>query len=347
MVSKIKIDLRSPQIQWRPISNGVNMKINNFLEEFQNRKFAKVYFLKGEEEVFKNEFLQSLKKIIMYPEFNWNVYYAEELDSSMLFHSLFLLPFLSQLKVIIVKNAENLPSGTMVQLSKNADKIPSTNCLILSDYQLSSQAEKLIDKIGKVIFFEKLTRYQIREWINKRLKEDNKYIDAEAVFLLLENTGGNFSLIAKELDKLISYTGERKKIELKDVETIGIDTKTYTVFELVDKISEKNTGDSLNILQRLLISEVSPQQIIGLLRWQFTKLWEVKALISTGISSYKALEKANIPSFKSKDFLNRIKNFSWEELRKCFNLLLDTDIQIKRGAQPALSLELLLFRITR
>ncbi len=163
----------------------------------------------------------------------------------------------------------------------------------------------------------------------------------------MENTGGNFSLIARELDKLVSYTGEREKIELKDVETIGIDTKTYTVFELIDKISEKNTGDSLNILRRLLISEVSPQQIIGLLRWQFTKLWEVKALIFTGISSYKALEKANIPSFKRKDFLNRIKNFSWEELRKCFNLLLDTDIQIKRGAQPALSLELLLFRITR
>ncbi len=134
------------------------MKINNFLEEFQNRKFAKVYFLKGEEEVFKNEFLQSLKKIIMYPEFNWNIYYAEELDSSMLFHSLFSLPFLSQLKVIIVKNAGNLPSETIVQLSKNTNKIPSTNCLILSDYQLPSQAEKLIDKIGKVIFFEKPTQ---------------------------------------------------------------------------------------------------------------------------------------------------------------------------------------------
>ncbi len=323
------------------------MKIDNLLEEFQNTKFAKVYFLKGEEEIFKNEFLQSLKKIVVYPELNWNVYYAEEVDSSTLFHSLFLLPFLSQLKVIVVKNAGDLPSETMVQISKNADKIPSTNCLILSDSQLPSQAEQLITKIGKVVFFQKPTQYQIREWINKRLREDNKCIDFGAISLLLENTGGNFSLIARELDKLISYTGERENIGLKDVESIGIDTKTYTVFELVDKISEKNTGDSLNILRRLLVSEISPQQIIGLLRWQFTKLWEVKALISNGISSYKALEKANIPSFKRKVFLTQIKNFSWEELRKYFNLLLDTDVQIKRGAQPTLSLELLLFRITK
>ena len=322
------------------------MKTDNLLEEFQNTKFAKIYFLKGEE-VFKNEFLQSLKKRITYPEFNWNVYYAEEVDYSLLFHSLFLLPFLSQLKVIVVKNAGDLPPGTMVQLSKNADKIPSTNCLILLDYQLPSQTEQLINKIGKVISFEKPTRYQIREWINKRLKEDNKHINSEAISLVLENTKGNFSLVAMELDKLISYTGERENIELKDVENIGIDTKTYTIFELVDKISEKNIGDSLVILQRLVVSETSPQQIIGMLRWQFTKLWKVKALISNGISSYKALEKAGVPLFKRKDFLAQIKNFSWEALRNCFNLLLDTDVQIKRGAQANLSLELLLFRITR
>jgi DNA polymerase-3 subunit delta len=323
------------------------MNIDKILEDFQNSKFAKVYFLKGEEEIFKYEFLQGLKKEVVNPEFNWNSYYAEEIDSTVLFQSLLLLPFLSQLKIIVIKNAENLSSEIIVQLSKNINRIPSTNRLILCASELPSKVEQLINQFGKIVSFTKPTRYQAREWISKRLKENSKRIDSEAVSLLLENTNGNISLIARELDKLISYIGKRTNIGLEDVEKIGIDTKTYTVFELIDKISEKNTGDSLNILQRLLVSEVTPQQIIGLLRWQFTKLWKVKALISNGLSSYKASVIAKIPSFKRKDFLKQIRNFSWEELRKCFNLLLDTDVQIKRGAQADLSLELLLFRLTR
>ena len=323
------------------------MEIKKILEDFETRKFAKVYFLEGEEEALKNEFLQTLKKKIVYPEFNWDNYYAEELDSSIFFHSLLSMPFLSQLKVTVVKNAGDLPLRIIAHLSANANKIPSTNCLLLSDDKLSSQAEQLIAKIGKSISFDKLTRYQIKDWVNNYLKENNKHIDTEAFALLSENTSKNLSLIAREMEKLVSYVGEKKNIELKDVERIGTDTKTYTIYELVDKISEKNTIDSLNILRRLLVSGMSPQQIIGMLRWQFSKLWEVKALISSGISSYKALGENNIPFFKRKYFLTQLNNFNWEKLRECFNLLLNTDIQIKRGAQADLNLELLLFRLTK
>lgn len=323
------------------------MKTDKILEDFENKEFSRVYYLTGEEEAFKNEFLKSLKKKIIYPEFNWENYYAEELDSSVLSHSLFSLPFLSQLKVVVVKDAGELPPRIMTQLSETSNKIPATNCLILCDHEISSQTERLITKIGKMVSFNKLTRYQLKDWIVKRLKEDNKNIDAEAIALLIENTNGNLSIIARELDKLVSYIGEKENIKLKDVEMTGIDTRAYTIYQLVDKISEKNTHKSLNILHNLLISKISPQQIIGMLRWQFSKLWETKALISKGTSSYKALQQTNIPFFKRKFFLAQINNFTWEELRRCFNLLLDADIQMKRGAQADLSLELLLFRITR
>lgn len=324
------------------------MKIDKVLEEFENKEFSKVYFLIGEEEAFKNEFLQSLKKKTVYPEFNWENYYAEELDFSILSHSLFSLPFLSQLKVIVIKNAGDLPAKIVAQLSENASRIPSTNCLILSDCNKpSAQIEQFIATVGKSVSFDKLTKYQLKDWIINRLKEDNKKIDSDAIVLLIENTNGSLAVIAQELDKLTSYIGEKNNIEIEDIKRVGIDTKTYTIYQLVDKISEKKMGDSLNILRNLLISEMSPQQIIGMMRVQFSRLWEVKALISNGLSSYQALGKTNIPFFKRNFFLTQIKNFTYEGLKECFNLLLDADIQIKRGAQANLCLELLLFRLTR
>lgn len=322
------------------------MEINKILQDFEKGDFERVYFFAGKEEASKNEFLRSLKKKIVYPEFNWDSHYAEELDFPTLYHSLFSLPFLSQLKVMVVKNAGDITSKVLTRLNETASKIPSTNCLIFCDDEASSQIQRLITKIGKIVSFDKLTRPQLKNWIIKRLKEDNKNIDSEAIALLLENTNGNLSVIARELDKLISYTDKREKIGLKDVEKISIDTKTYTIYQLIDKISEKNTEDSLRILHNLLMSEISPQQIIGMLRWQLAKIWQAKALVSNGLSSYKALEQVKIPFFKRKFFTNHMNNFTWESLRQCFNLLLETDTQIKRGAQPDLSLELLLFRIT-
>lgn len=323
------------------------MKIDEILEEFENKNFAKIYFLEGEEEVFKNEFLQSLKKKINYPEFNWSIHYAEEIDSEEFFHSLFSLPFLSQLKIIVIKNAEELPSKIITQLSKNTDKIPSTNCFILSSSKISASLRQLISKNGRIVLFRKPTRPQIRQWAARRLKEDNKRIDSDAFSLLLENTGANFSLLARELDKLIAYAKDKEIIGLKDIKEVGIDIKTYDIFALIDNISKKNTHRSLNILRMLLSGQTSPQQIIGMLRWQFAKLWETKALILKGVNNYKALEQAKIPYFKRNEFLAHTKAFSWEDLKAYFNLLLDTDIRIKRGGEPELSMELLLFRITK
>lgn len=310
-------------------------------------KLAKIYFLKGEEETLKNTFLQDLKKRVINPQLNWNFYYAEEIDSSEFINGIFSPPFLSQLKVTIVKNAKNIPPQIIKRLNKNIDKLPSANCLVLSDIQLPSQFEQLIKQTGKVIHFKKPNRNQLKEWIKEKLKKENKNIIQEAISLLLENTSGNLSLIAREIEKLTAYTGEKREIGLQDIENIGIDTKTYNIFELIDRISEKNTGKALKTLQYLLISGTSPQQIIGMLRWQFTKLWRVKALISSGISPYKATETVKVPFFKKRDFITQAKNFSWEYLKNCFNLFLETDIQIKRGAQPDLSLELLTFRLTR
>ncbi|HIE44334.1 MAG TPA: DNA polymerase III subunit delta, partial [Candidatus Omnitrophica bacterium] len=178
--------------------------------------------------------------------------------------------------------------------------------------------------------------------IKEKCREENKQIDNEAISLLIENTGRELSVTSQELGKLIIYVGENQQIEARDVEKVGIHTRSYTVFQLVDMISQKRTKNSINILRQLLTSGVTPQQIIGLLSWQFARLWKVKSLVSRGMAPYRALREVNIPSFSAKNFLLQVKNFSWEDLTKCFNLLLEADIQIKTGAEPNLTLELLI-----
>lgn len=323
------------------------MKTGKILEKFESKNFSKIYFLETEEDEFQNEFLRGLKKKISYPELNYSIHYGGELESTEFFHSLFSLPFLSQLKIIVVKNASEIPEKIITQLDKNLDRIPSTNSLILSDSKVSAALKKIAPNKDDIICLGKLTKPQIKAWVLKRMKEENKRINSDALSLLLENTGANFSLITRELDKLIAYTGNKQIIETKDIKDIGIDAETYNIFELIDNISKKNTYRSLNILRGLLFSKTSPQQIIGMLRTQFTRLWEAKALIAKGVSGYKAMEKVKVPYFKRNEFASHMKTFKWEQIRKTLNLLLDTDIRIKTGGEPNLSMELLVIKITK
>ncbi len=323
------------------------MKTDKILEKFEDKSFSKVYLLETEEEVLKDEFLGNLKKKIINPEFNWNIYYAEEVESREFFHCLFSLPFLSQLKIVAVKNASQLSAKIITQLGKNLQKIPSTNCLVLLDSKFQASLKNLAPKDEQIISLGKTNQSKMKEWALRYLKENNKTIDSDALSLLLENTGLNLSLLARELDKLILYAENKKTIEIKDIKKIGIEAKTYDIFALIDNMSKKNTQRSLDALRGLLLDGTSPQQIIGMLRWQFTKLWEVKALTSKGINSYNALEQAKIPYFKRNEFLSHTKKFAWEDLKSYFNLLLDTDMRIKRGGEPILTMELLLVKITK
>jgi len=323
------------------------MATDKILEKFDNKSFSKIYLLETEEEVFKDEFLKKLKEKVSTPEFNWNIYYAEDANSEELLQCILSLPFLAQLKVVVIKNASQLSSKIIGQLSKNIDKIPSTNCLVLLDSKFPASLKKFASEDKQIISFGKTTQSKMREWALNYLKEHNKTIDFDALSLLLENAGLNFSFLARELDKLILYVQNKNRIVIEDAKKIGTEAKTYDIFELIDDISKKNTQCSLNALRGLLLDGISPQQIIGMLRWQFSNLWKVKALISKGINNYNALEQAKVPYFKRNEFLAHIKKFTWDDLRSYFNLLLDTDMRIKRGGEPILTMELLLIKITK
>ncbi|MDD5454670.1 MAG: DNA polymerase III subunit delta [Candidatus Ratteibacteria bacterium] len=323
------------------------MKIDNILEKFDNKSFSKIYLLETDEEVLIDEFLQNLKEKISNPEFNWSVYYAEEIDPAHFFRCLFSVPFLSQLKIITIKNASQLSSKIITHLSKNFKKIPGTNCLVFSDSEFSPSLKNLAPTDEQIISFGKTTRSKMKEWAMKYLKGNNKTMDPEALSLLLENTDLNFSLLARELDKLMLYVENKKNIEITDIKEIGMEIKTYDIFALIDNMSKKNTSYCLDALRGLLLDGTSPQQIIAMLRWQLSNIWQVKALISKGINNYKALEQAKIPYFKRSEFLMLTKKFKWEDLRLYLNLLLNADMQIKRGGDPTLTMELLLVKITK
>ena len=70
-------------------------------------------------------------------------------------------------------------------------------------------------------------------------------------------------LVANELEKLILYVGEKKRITLGDVETMVLAAKQRSLYELTDAISAKDRVRALGMLEAILSSGEGEEAAIG------------------------------------------------------------------------------------
>ena len=77
-------------------------------------------------------------------------------------------------------------------------------------------------------------------------------IEPDGARELVDALGGDMMMISNELEKLILYVGEKKRITLGDVETMVLAAKQRSLYELTDAISSKDRVRSLEVLDAIL-----------------------------------------------------------------------------------------------
>lgn len=167
---------------------------------------------------------------------------------------------------------------------------------------------KAVDKNGMIIDCqvpkgdsrnEKEARERVLlERMNAVLSKNGKTIEKTAYHAMFEMTGFDLRTFLNNLEKLISYTGQRKKITVEDVESVLKRTKLDPIYQLTNAVSDRNLPDSLFYLNSLLASEIHPLQALSAIINQFRKIICIKGFIE---SSYgKAWEPGfSYPRFTS------------------------------------------------
>jgi DNA polymerase-3 subunit delta len=102
------------------------------------------------------------------------------------------------------------------------------------------------------------------------------------VFMALTNlTGFDLRTFRQNLEKLVNFTGCRRKILISDVEQLLQRTKKDPIFEFTNAVASRNLEKALFLLQSLLNSEMHPLQILAALANQTRKLMVVREFIDS------------------------------------------------------------------
>jgi DNA polymerase III delta subunit len=323
-----------------------NLKVNTLIP---------CYFFYGEETYLAFQFINDLKQAIISPEvedyeverFNLEEHsWAEVLDVAR------TMPFLlSPVRLIVVE----IPKGKRNNLSAGEGKI-------LDDYFSSPSLKTVLVVIymGKIEkgsplfkFFSSLppSTVHLKElrplkeralfsWMEKKLSLCGKIATHDAKTKLAELTGNDLRRVDNEIEKIITFVGEKKVIEEDDVNQITGWIRTFLEWEISESLSRADSRQCIIVLNNLLRKEgVKPGAILGSMTKFFRDIFLAKLWLQDKDKERKAIFRELRPQIQEKfgkfysekfqEFFTLVDKFSLKDLSYFLGQLEKVDLKMK------------------
>ncbi|UCD08784.1 MAG: DNA polymerase III subunit delta [Dehalococcoidales bacterium] len=279
------------------------------------------------------------------------------------------IPFMTEKRLVIVEGLlGRFESGTrarrQTKTSKKSKKqeeaevfadyltggIPDSTILVVTEGTVSGDNPIFKSLAGKAVTrsFALPRDAKLREWVQKRVKDEGGEISPRAVHLLARLVGSNLWIMASEIEKLLLYTNG-SKIEEMDVQVVVGYNQQATVFNMVDAILEFKAELAEKMLESLFRSGMAPVYLLFMIARQVQLVVRVKELNRKRSTNREMQGKLGISSeWVLKKTIDQASRYSSSRLKDVYRRLLDTDIAIKTGKMdPELALNVLVAELCR
>ncbi len=184
---------------------------------------------------------------------------------------------------------------------------------------------------AKVRLFPRLKGEELRQWIEKRVTEQDGSISSPAVTLLTRLVGSNLWIMASEIDKLLLFASGRR-IEAGDVEAVVSYAQQTSVFAMVDAIVEFRARVAERLVEELLQRGATPAYLLVMLSRQIRMIVRAKELAKQRESETKIGNRLGLRSdYAVRKTLEQANRYSLPRLKQVYRQLLETDLSIKTG----------------
>lgn len=281
---------------------------------------------------------------------NINILEGKNLDLKEFSTNLQALPFLSEKRLIILKDF--LSRGKAEEQKEIADIIKETPdfCIVLFVENESPDKRtslyKQLQKIATVEEFPPMEPSKVTKWILEETAiRKGQISQADANFLAI-HVGSNLWQLSNEIDKLISAAGGQRnepsspetqsqpapnQITRQLIEALVPASISSSIFKLTDAIGAKDLKGSLKIFKTLVDSGEDTMMIFYMIVRQFRLLIQVRYLSDKRESSDSIARTMKIHLFVALTTSKQCKNFTPAKLKQIYTDLLEVDTRFKTG----------------
>ena len=229
----------------------------------------------------------------------------------------------------------------MVMNNKDSNNVLVLTCLDKIDFKNDNLA-----KVRKysVYFDIRIKNIPLDTYAHDYLLKNGYTIDSQALSELVKYSV-NLATLRNNLDILISFKDENKRIEEKDVSKMIKQPLEDNIFQLIDMVLAKNKKAVFKMYNDFRIENIPPTYIISMLINKFQEMYDVYHLAKGGADQQSIMDLYNVSSGKAYYMLKNSKAASLDEIKNNLNELMDLDYKIKSGkVDQYLGLELYLLR---
>src|SRR5437763_5031585 len=198
--------------------------------------------------------------------------------------------------------------------------------------------ERIRETLGRYCAIVELGRVEESDavrWIQEYCGTREVKIDADAARELVDSLGGDMMMISNELEKLILYVGEKKRITLGDVETMVLSAKQDSLYELPDAISAKDRTRALSVMDAMLSSGDGEDAAIGHLYMLAKTFRQMLVILEKNVRDSRAIWQAlwqgfRVPPFAAEDLIRQARRYkSRRELTQALRLIARADMALR------------------
>ena len=300
-----------------------------------------IYVIYGKEESLVNAECRALVDQLLEPQQRTTGLLnadAAQISVSDVLDELRTAPFLTDKRVVVVKEADDFVSENRQLLERYFDNPCPTGILILTvkSWPKQTKLAKKLGKVGKLISVAQPKSWQLPGRLVKYASDaHDKKLTTEAAELLVELSGDELARLYSEVDKLALFADAEKVITPGHIEQLVGHNRIFGVFQVIDAIVAGNVGQAISRLRNMFAEDKTAEYtVVGAFAFHFRRMFNAKALLGKGLRPAEVASRLRI--WGNKDgFFQQVRKMTLGQIGSVLQQLATIDFKIKTGQTKA------------
>lgn len=324
--------------------------MKTILKDIKEQTFKPVYLLTGEESYLTSQFFHRLADAIAGEDtMNVNRFQGKKPDIKEIISLADTMPFFAERRLILIEDSGFFKADSS-ELADYLPNMPESTHIIFREEQVDKR-NKLYKTVSKIGYFSEMKRQsqqELERWILQILKREGVQITNSSMQHFLGTVGTDMNVIRNELDKLLSYLGDKKTLDIADIDTMCSRQIEGHIFDMIDAMAERKSKKALKLYYDLLELKEPALRILALITRQYMQLYQVKEMQQKGLAGQELAKAAGLNPYVVKKIAARASRFSWEQLKQYVSQCADLDERIKTGlVKDTIAVEMLITEFSR
>lgn len=311
------------------------------LEAFGEGEFPKVFFIVTSDELERREAVELTRSFVDSEQGNRS-FQGGQVSHEELFQELNGIPFFGSSQAVVLERADKLSSSLSSALVEYLHSPNPHITFIASSASLPAQSKLLkgADQGGLLLQCVELRPWEkerlIEQWMVKRAQGEGWELEPAAASMMAKQLGTDKLLLAGELEKLICFVGQRKKIGASDVVAVCACVNLETVWQLGEAVLRRDGARAVRIMGQLLEDGASLLSLLYQLRGQVQNGFQICAILQEGGGVSRVQQQ--FPYMKGKILernMQLAQGYGMERFQKALLLINKIDLQLKNSQAPA------------